>query len=108
MIFTNNNPRSNNLYEVGAAKRQARRKALIHRFTSREELLSSALQKHFGLNLRSCCALLVDHATYSRNFSHQILISFINPAHDTLAKVITYGIDGIEGSSILHEIFEGR
>lgn len=108
MVFINNNSRSNNSYEAGSVKRQARRSALTHRLKSREELLSSALQKHYGLNLRSCCVLLVDHATYSRNFSRQILVSFANPAHDMLAKVITYGIDGVEGSNILHEIFEGH
>lgn len=106
MLFIKDKIRTNNFYEVSYLKTKARTKALTHQMTSKEELLSTALQKQYGLNLRSCCVLLVEHATYGRNFSNQILINFLNPVHDTIAKAITYGIDEVEGSSILHDIFE--
>lgn len=106
MLFINNLYNANSQSAAANVKGISRKLVLLHVPTAAEQLLSQALQQRHGLDLRSCCLALIDHATFSRNFNNQILVTFIEPAYDTIAKEITYGINACPGTRLLYNIFE--
>lgn len=108
MIFINGWLNSNRQTTAARIKAEARRLAFLYSFSDKEESLSAKLMQRHGQDLRTCCVTLVDHATFSRNYNGQVIISFIDKTYDNLAKEITYGISGIPGTNILRNIFEWR
>lgn len=106
MLFINNLYNANSPAAAANVRGISKKLALLHVPTTAEQLLSQALQQRHGLDLRSCCLALIDHATFSRNFNNQIVITFIEPAYDTIAKEITYGVDACPGTNLLYNIFE--
>lgn len=83
----------------------ARLTIATYRVKPAQKQLNDYLWKHFGLNLKAACMLVIANCRIQKNNSNDIIITFPSKRIDDIAAMITYGDGKIQGCSILKEAF---
>jgi hypothetical protein len=66
-----------------------------------EVILNNYLVENYKLTLKNACFLLLANLQFSTGEENEIIFFFKDEKYDKLARIITYGIDNMQGSQIL-------
>lgn len=86
-------------------KRKAKQKLLSLKLNANDILMENFIKDKYSIGLKQICfELIIKRASFMTN-GDQIIIKFLNPNDDKLARLITNGNGKISGSTILRDIF---
>jgi len=86
-------------------KRKAKQKLLSLKLNANDVLMENFIKDKYSIGLKQICfELIIKRASFMTN-GDQIIIKFLNPNDDKLARLITNGNGKISGSTILRDIF---
>lgn len=73
---------------------------ILYRLDANEQILDQYLKTQFKIDLKTAC-LTVYNQSKIYTTPDSVVLKFITKEANTLAKLITYGINGVNGSRII-------
>lgn len=86
-------------------KRKAKIKLLNLKLNANDILMENFIKDKYSVGLKQICFELITKKASFMSNGDQIIIKFLNPNDDKLARLITNGNGKISGSTILRDIF---
>ena len=66
-----------------------------------EIMLDNYIQQQYGTSLKNMCIKLLLSLTFQKDDEGNLVLLFMDPKYDKIARLITYGNGAIPGSQIL-------